>query len=118
MGDVEIKTLNGYPLADVKARGDVAALKTEAEGLRSDVAALDDKKVDKDGAVTSVNGKTGTVQLTAEDVGALPEGTEIPAPTVSATVDEVIDALLKADAIPAVAVGGALLAIDGNIVTV
>ena len=30
------------------------------------------------GAVASVNGKTGAVVLTAEDVGALPEGTEIP----------------------------------------
>ena len=43
-----------------------------------------------EGAVQSVNGKTGKVELTAEDVGALPEDTIIPAPyelpTASASV--------------------------------
>lgn len=32
------------------------------------------------GAVTSVNGKTGDVELTASDVGALPSDTELPTP--------------------------------------
>lgn len=50
------------------------------------------KQVDTDGAVDSVNGKTGTVVLDASDVGALPNSTVIPEaiqvstmPTASAT---------------------------------
>ena len=38
------------------------------------------------GSVTSVNGKTGTVTLTAEDVGALPNDTPIPAAVTEQTV--------------------------------
>lgn len=36
------------------------------------------------GAVTSVNGQTGVVVLTAQDVGALPDDTEIPAASSAA----------------------------------
>lgn len=50
------------------------------------------KQIDTDGAVDSVNGKTGTVVLNASDVGALPDSTVIPdatqvseLPTASAT---------------------------------
>ena len=39
------------------------------------------------GSVTSVNGKTGAVNLTASDVGALPDNTEIPSKTSDLTND-------------------------------
>ena len=41
------------------------------------------KQVDTDGAVDSVNGKTGAVVLDASDVGALPSSTVIPAAQVN-----------------------------------
>lgn len=46
------------------------------------------KQIDTDGAVDSVNGKTGAVVLTAEDVNAIPQYEEMP--TASADLDGVI----------------------------
>lgn len=67
---------------------------------------IDEKLVEAGaGAVSSVNGKVGAVELTAEDVGALPEDTVIPSYTV-ATKEK--DGLMskadkaKLDSIPAI----------------
>lgn len=57
-------TQDGYP-ADAKAVGDKFAEVEEAIASAS-------------GAVSSVNSQTGDVVLTASDVGALPDTTEIP----------------------------------------
>ena len=46
------------------------------------------KDSDQKGQVASVNGQTGTVVLTASDVGALPDNTHIPADPVQADWDE------------------------------
>ena len=60
-----IKSDSGTSSADLKgAKGDTGA--RGVRGLKGDVN------------ISSVNGKTGVVQLTAEDVGALPNTTVIP----------------------------------------
>lgn len=101
-----IKTLNGHPLKDTGARemAETAqttanAAQTTANAAQSTANAAKAKAEEleeamegmegMEGVVTSVNGKTGAVQLSAEDVGALPDDTVIPAayalPTASAT---------------------------------
>lgn len=50
------------------------------DGVTSNVQTQLDKKLEK-APVTSVNGKTGAVQLNASDVGALPDTTVIPSKT-------------------------------------
>lgn len=60
----EMKTLGGYEIVDEKARNDIEEIKKNGGG-----------------EVTSVNGKTGAVELDAEDVGALPASTPIPSNT-------------------------------------
>ena len=47
------------------------------------------------GAVQSVNGKTGAVKLTAEDVGALPKDTPIPDPYTLPTASETVKGGVK-----------------------
>lgn len=79
----------------------------ENEGMAADakavgdaIAAVEDKlnnlDIDVDIPVDSVNGKTGEVVLTAEDVGALPANTVIPSTTGLASesyVDDKISAV-------------------------
>lgn len=50
------------------------------DGVTSNIQTQLDKKLEK-APVTSVNGKTGAVQLNASDVGALPDTTVIPSKT-------------------------------------
>lgn len=64
-------TQEGYP-ADAKAVGD----------------AINEAITSASGAVSSVNSKTGDVVLTASDVGALPDTTEIPSIEGLATTAE------------------------------
>ncbi len=59
------------------------------------------------GAVTSVNGQTGTVVLDAEDVGALPDSTVVPSKTSDLTNDSgFVDASGAASAAPVQSVNG------------
>lgn len=65
------------------------------------------------GAVTSVNGKTGTVNLTASDVGALPSTTAIPTKTSDLTNDS---GFITANDIPTIPSKTSDLTNDSNFV--
>ena len=52
---------------------------------------VDAGEIDIHSAVNSVNGKTGNVNLTASDVGALPNNTSIPSKTSDLTNDSIVD---------------------------
>lgn len=91
-------------------KGDYIRNKPDFEGLKSDVEAISTLVGDTSVAtqvsnaikeitypVESVNGKTGAVNLTASDVGALPNTTEIPSIEGLATESYVDNALLNLD---------------------
>lgn len=67
-----------YELVDGEARERITALEQAGGGGTG-------------GAVTSVNGKTGAVTLSAADVGALPASTPIPSMTGYATEAWVVE---------------------------
>lgn len=62
---------------------EVEGMAADAKAVGDAIAAVDNKvdNLDFDAPVDSVNGKTGEVVLTAEDVGALPANTVIPSTT-------------------------------------
>lgn len=62
---------------------EVEGMAADAKAVGDAIAAVNDKvdNLDFDAPVDSVNGKTGEVVLTAEDVGALPANTVIPSTT-------------------------------------
>lgn len=61
----EIKTLNGYPLADTKARADIAALSEEIEGLKENGAgvAVDDTLTE--------SGKAADAKVVGDELNAI-----------------------------------------------
>ena len=61
-------------------KADVSAIPTKTSDLTNDSGFI------TSAPVTSVNGQTGAVSLTASDVGALPTGTTIPDPSSAAPV--------------------------------
>ncbi|MEK2479652.1 hypothetical protein [Streptomyces noursei] len=81
--DGRVQSVNGHSAAEVTlTAADVGAVPTAAAGAPGGVAQLDDagrvpttQLPSTTGAVASVNGKTGAVQLTAGDVGALATST-------------------------------------------
>ncbi|MFK0289951.1 hypothetical protein ACIQU6_05595 [Streptomyces sp. NPDC090442] len=81
--DGRVQSVNGQSAAEVTlAAADVGAVPATAAGAPGGIAQLDDtgrvpatQLPSTVGAVTSVNGKTGAVQLSADDVGALATST-------------------------------------------
>lgn len=72
-----------------------------------------DVTIDVGGDVASVNGKTGDVTLTADDVGALPDTTEIPSKTSQLQNDS---GYITADGAPVQSVDGQTGAVTTNAV--
>jgi hypothetical protein len=94
---------DGYsPVARVSKSGKVATITiTDKNGTTT--ASISDGV----GAIDSVNGKTGTVILNAEDVGALPSSTIIPTKTSDLTNDRgFVDTAGAASAAPVQSVNG------------
>ena len=74
---------------DAADRAEEAAESIDVEHLEQTISAAVEAYLDEhpiDAPVTSVNGKTGIVVLDAEDVGALPANTPIPAEVTEQTV--------------------------------
>lgn len=85
----EIKTLNGYSLADTKAREDIASLTKEMAALKMDTL------VTKTGVVVSINAKDGATLNIDADVDAMTTLVHhgknfIPAMTSSGTISGIV----------------------------
>ena len=76
--DTDLSELSDAFYADLENK---QALLTPGENI----TITENGVISASGGVQSVNGKTGVVQLTASDVGALPDTTVIPAPYVLPT---------------------------------
>lgn len=90
-GDVELTIPSAYtlPVASATTLGGVKPV-AKTDEMTQDVGVDTNGKlyvVPADAAVESVNGKTGAVSLTASDVGALPDTTDIPTATSDLTND-------------------------------
>lgn len=90
-GEVELTIPSAYtlPVASSTTLGGVKPV-AKTDKMTQDVGVDTSGKlyvVPSDAAVKSVNGKTGAVSLTASDVGALPDTTDIPTATSDLTND-------------------------------
>ena len=108
VGDVD--SVNGQTGDVVLTAEDVGAIPVSEKGANNGVATIDSDgyvvqpvRGGTGGAVDSVNGKTGVVVLTAEDVGALPVGT--PVGEVNSVNGKTGDVVLTAEDVGALPVG-------------
>lgn len=97
-GDVRTQTMDVMDGADGQDGEDGKGIKSVAVNSSNhliitydDDTTVDAGEIDIHSAVNSVNGKTGNVNLTASDVGALPDDTSIPSKTSDLTNDSIVD---------------------------
>lgn len=76
-GEVAMVPSEACPVSSVNGKIGVVKLKTS--DIPNDSGYINEEQAQNAAPVQTVNGQTGDVDLTAEDVGALPDDTEIPA---------------------------------------